>query len=188
MAQIESTNELENALTQLRDPDWNIRHTAARDLIEIGQPAVEPLILLLEEEDSFLRAQAAVCLGRIADPSAIAPLIECFSDSYSAVREEAVRAVGFIGAEAVEPLMDKINHKVSYVRKCAIQALAAIQDASARDALQQIADDMDAYPAVRWEAKLAVNRFREGDQKPVHTSDQFRNTAYHVPTVVGRKP
>ena len=188
MAQIESTNELENALTQLRDPDWNIRHTAARELIEIGLPAVEPLIQLLDEEDSFLRGQAAVCLGRIADATAIEPLIARFGDSYPAVREEAVRAVGFIGAEAVQPLMAKINDKTPFVRKCVIQALAAIQDVSARDALQEIADNMDVYPAVRWEAKLAVNRFREGDQKPVHTSDQFRNTAYQVPTVISRKP
>ena len=165
MATVESSNELENALTQLRDPDWNIRHTAARDLVEIGQPAVEPLILLLEEEDSYLRGQAAVCLGRIGDEAAIAPLIAKFDDSYSAVREESVRALGLIGGGAVKPLLAKVNHEKPAVRRCAIQALSSIRDASAHEALLEIADDMEIPASVRWEAKLAVNRLREKPQR-----------------------
>ena len=65
MAKVKSSDELEMRLVELRDPDWNVRHVAARALVELGESASESLILLLEEDDTYLRGTAAKCLGEI---------------------------------------------------------------------------------------------------------------------------
>jgi len=153
--------DLESQLVRLRDPDWNVRYTASRALVELGEEAVDSLIVLLEEDDHYLRGQAAMCLGAIRDSRAVSALVTVLDDPNGAVRQEAVRALGMIGESAVDPLLAVVREGTVGARRAAIQALTAVRNVSARQALEVIARDMDETPAVRWEAKLAVNRLRE---------------------------
>lgn len=161
MAAVTSPKNLETRLVQLRDPDWNTRYAAARALVEMGEQSVDSLVLLLEEDDHYLRGQAAKCLGAIRDARAVAPLVRLLSDPNGAVRQEAVRALTFIGSDAVAPLMEQVAGGTPTTRRAAIQVLARLKDPSTRPALEAISKDMSEPPATRWEAKLAVNRLRE---------------------------
>jgi HEAT repeat protein len=161
MAEVKSPKELEMRLVQLRDPDWNVRYIAARALVRIGEEAVDSLVLLLEEDDHYLRGQAAKCLGAIGHERAVVPLLNRLTDSNGAVRQEAVRALIQIGHSAVPALLSKVSDPSPLVRRAAIQALASIRDASTRLTLEAIAKDLTELPAIRWEAKLAMNRLRE---------------------------
>jgi HEAT repeat protein len=74
--------------------------------IEIGVPAVEPLITTLKDPDSHVRREAVTALGRIGDTGAVEPLIEMLKDPEENVRIDAAYALGRIGdARAVKPLI-----------------------------------------------------------------------------------
>ena len=101
----------------------------------------------------------------IGDKAAVKPLIELFDDENGAVRQEAVRALGLIGVDAVKPLLDNLKNPSAVFQKCVVQSLKEIRDPAVSDALQTLAADMAIPAALRWEAKLAVNRLREQPQR-----------------------
>lgn len=69
--------------------DESARIFGSSALINIGTPAVEPLIELLEDENPELRGSAVAALGEIRDERAIEPLIQALKDEDAEVREEA---------------------------------------------------------------------------------------------------
>jgi len=86
-------------------------------LVEIGAPAVEPLIKVLGDRDLYARKHAANALGQIGDSRAVVPLINCldivikkfhgvnYSMSADRLYESIIEALGQIGDNrAVEPL------------------------------------------------------------------------------------
>ena len=77
------------------------------EAVKLGEPAVEPLINALKDEDSGVRWKAAEALEEIGDERAVEPLINALKDEDSGVREGAAEALGEIGDErAVEPLIN----------------------------------------------------------------------------------
>ena len=79
-------DEIDRLIAQFKDKDWQVCQAAAKTLGEIGEPAVQPLILALSDEDSDVRYGAAYGLGEIRDPRAVEPLIHALSDENSDVR------------------------------------------------------------------------------------------------------
>jgi len=80
-----------------------VHRAATRALEEIGEPAVEPLVAALQDEDPVVRRIAAEVLGNLGDPRAVAPLAAASQDENSDVRRAAARALRQIGApEALE--------------------------------------------------------------------------------------
>ena len=73
---------------KLGDKSRRIRRWAERELVEIGEPAVEPLINALEDENWRARWRAADALGKIGEARAIEPLIRSFSDCQPVQGEE----------------------------------------------------------------------------------------------------
>jgi hypothetical protein len=63
----------------------------------MGEPAVEPLIQVLEDEDPRVRVRAAEALGRIGDERAIKPLTYALND-----KDETVRTFAKMGLESLE--------------------------------------------------------------------------------------
>jgi len=63
----------------------------------MGEPAVEPLIQALNDEDSRVRVRAAEALGRIGDKRAVGPLTDALNDE-----DEMVRTFAKIGLESIE--------------------------------------------------------------------------------------
>src|SRR5271157_445159 len=67
--------------------------------------ALEPLIILLEYQDSNVRNSAARALGKLGDRSAVEPLIRLLKDESMQVRESAAIVLGEMGDErALKPL------------------------------------------------------------------------------------
>jgi len=75
---------------------YSVREAAAEALGRIGEPAVEPLIAALQDEDSNMRQGAAGALGRIGEP-AVEPLIAALRDENSGVCRAAAQALKKIG-------------------------------------------------------------------------------------------
>ena len=74
---------------------------SVRALQQIGQPALDPLIEALENDDDLTRKRASLALGKMGDGRAIEPLKPLLSDPKSFVREAALDALDELGAEDV---------------------------------------------------------------------------------------
>jgi len=72
--------------------------------VEIGAPAVQPLLAALEDQDWQVRKAAAEALGKIGDGRAVAPLVAALHEG-GVVSIAATEALGKIGAPAVGPLL-----------------------------------------------------------------------------------
>ncbi len=68
-------------------------------LCRIGEPAVEPLIQALKDEDKRVRLGAARVLGDIGDGRAIEPLTKSLKDRNKDVREAAKEALEHLEAQ-----------------------------------------------------------------------------------------
>jgi len=124
---------VEPLIAALKDED--VRMRAVEALGKIGDPrAVEPLIAALKDQDERMRKWAAEALGQIGDPRAVEPLIAALKDQD--VRMRAVEALGKIGdPRAVEPLIAALNDRDERVRKWAAEALGKIGDPRAVEPL-----------------------------------------------------
>jgi len=120
---------LVRVLKQTRNVE--VRNAAEEALLKIGEPAVEPLIRVLEHERWGVRRAAAYVLGYIGDGRAVEPLIKALKDEDEDVRYSAACALGEIGdRRAVEPLIEALSDEDEYehVRMAAAEALALIGD------------------------------------------------------------
>ena len=116
----EPKNDTEKAYYLIARKNWD-------ELVKMGEPAVEPLIHALKDEDSGVRREAIKTLVKIGEP-AVEPLIQALKDEDSDVRRGAAWALGKIGDErAVEPLTEALEDEYQVVREAAKKALADIQ-------------------------------------------------------------
>jgi HEAT repeat protein len=91
------TPAVEPLVAALADGDEDVREAASKALAKIGEPAVEPLVAALKHEHWSAREAAANALGGIADARALEPLVETLQDESRSVRWSAARALGKIG-------------------------------------------------------------------------------------------
>lgn len=121
---------------------------ATEAIVEIGKPAVEPLIHALEDEDWLVRQEAAWALGKIGDTRAVDPLIQALKDKHEEVRQRAAMALGDIGdARAVGPLIQvlKDDEEDEDVRESAAGALGKMGEARAVELLTQALKDKEQH-------------------------------------------
>jgi CheY-like chemotaxis protein len=178
-------NTIETLLTALRDPDGLVRQKAAaalenlgwkprtplhgalyliakrewRRCLQLGAPAVEPLVAVLTDADSDVRQAAAATLDRLgwepetalrgtryliakrdwrtcirAGRAMVGPLIAVLEDADAGVRQGAARALGHIGdVRAVEPLVALLKDTISEVRRAADEGIKQINAARPGD-------------------------------------------------------
>ena len=125
--------------------------------------AVPHLVEVLKQAPRA-RAQAAVALGEIGDPSATKPLVDAV-DRHSNDRDvlDANRhiadALGALRAkEAVPALTDLVGSPDGYVQVAAVDALGRIGDPAAVDTLVAVATRDGAEPFTAKKALLALGR------------------------------
>jgi HEAT repeat protein len=124
-------------------------------LVEVGPPAVEPLMRLLKGESGA--EEAAKALGMIGDPRAVEPLIELVEGKYEQyyespgyhdlVRIFAVKALDQIGdGRAEEPLISALTRSENnaFIRENAAGALGRLKARRALDPLVRALNDREA--------------------------------------------
>ena len=134
-----------------------IRVYAVTDLVKIGQPAVEPLLSALENENKDVRSSAVRALGQIGDARAFQPLIKTLEDEDKDVRSSAAVALGQIGdTRAFQPLIDALKDGNENVRSSAVRALGRMGNPQAVSAIIDALKDEHRY--VRSSAAAALGR------------------------------
>lgn len=91
--------DVNGLIENLNDPDWDVRNYIADILVKIGEPALEPLIKALENDNLDIRMEAARVLGRIGNKKALDPLISALKDENVNFRKEV--------ASAIDKIIDK---------------------------------------------------------------------------------
>lgn len=81
LGEIGDARAITSLLKLLGNEDKGLQCDVAAALVKIGEPAVEPLIELLKDEDCIVRIRAANALGRIGNVRAMEPLILALWDA-----------------------------------------------------------------------------------------------------------
>ena len=103
------------------------KRRAADELERIGEPAIGPLIALLNDDVPQVRAYAAGALGGIGSERATVPLIALLLDRDSYVRRTAARALGRIGSvDAIQPLVNALRDQDRALARTAALGLGNI--------------------------------------------------------------
>lgn len=115
---------VDSLIGALRDPQWDVRQSAAAVLVKIGEPAVEPLILALSGHGEYQPEEAADALGYIGDARAAEGLVAALTRTPPVF--EALPALGRIGIPAAEPLLAALPHLASDLLRPATELLTTL--------------------------------------------------------------
>jgi HEAT repeat protein len=102
MKQIKDTRAVYPLITLLGDP--KLGYLASSVLSQMGEIAVEPLLVALKDGDSVKRAHAAAALGEIGLTRVVNPLRDLLCDQDPEVRKAAQRAVKKLSGEETTPV------------------------------------------------------------------------------------
>jgi len=118
---------VEAVLGLLNDDDEFLRRTAVEILNSIkDERAVDYLINALDDEDWWVRERAADALAKLGSERAIPALVEMLNQQPESAKI-AIRALSEIGnAEAIEPLISKLQESDISLKKHIIEALGEL--------------------------------------------------------------
>jgi HEAT repeat protein len=159
-AQASSSQLLNLAIQVLQAGDFQEQWEVAKVFPLIGQPAIAPLMTLLEDDTAELEARwfAARILGNLNDPVAIIALVNQLQTSededLSQMVAEALANLGTPAIAALTHLLDAPD-----TRQFAVQALAQIRQVETVSPLLSVAQDEN--PAVRAIAIEALSSFHD---------------------------
>jgi len=143
--------EIKQLIKQLGSTEYKVKNGAVENLINIGKPAVEPLIETLDDESRFVRGNAAETLGKIESqhPDVSITLTAKLGDRYSEILQAHILIgqrewdkVVAIGELAVEPLIKALDD--NWERSEAAKALGKIRDVKALEPLIKSLEDDDS--------------------------------------------
>lgn len=149
----EQKERIEQLIVLLGTRNWD---KAVEELVQIGEPAVDPLIAALHPEVRFVSARACLALARIGIPKAVKAVYEALDKGGGGVRSEAASALRYIGSDrALNRLLELVKKDGDpRVRISAAGALGAMKSGKSLDVLA--AALKDPYEYVRSEAAAAL--------------------------------
>jgi HEAT repeat protein len=98
LGKIKDERVLDPLMIQLRNEEF--KDVATKALVEVGLPAVERLMAVLNDKDKHVRKHAVMALGEIGISEAVEPLIEAWT-----VRLQAIAALDLIGDDRGKPVI-----------------------------------------------------------------------------------
>jgi HEAT repeat protein len=129
LGRLRDRRALQPLLRCLRHADQQTRLAAIEALGELGDPqAAEPIHALSRnsDESEYVRRTAVLALGKLGDKRAIKTLVPYVSDGEAHLRDQAIEALGHMGQEAIEQLVQGLAHRKPTVRKNVASALAKL--------------------------------------------------------------
>ncbi|RMF78467.1 MAG: TIR domain-containing protein [Chloroflexi bacterium] len=163
---------LGNLLLSLKNPDWNIRHDAAKALGafardrqgQANNQITARLIAALEEADPTIKLAIVEALAWLGDQSAV-PIIEPLLDNADwTLKVGAIRALSELGQpDVVEEIVRCLLHPNSLIREAAADALGVLGEGKEIAVTGLTKSLLDEEPFVRLAAVNALGEI--GDEK-----------------------
>ncbi len=107
LGKIKDERVLDPLMVQLRNEEF--KDVATKALVELGLPAVERLMAVLNDKDKNVRKHAVIALGEIGVSEAIEPLIDATRDEDWMVRLQAIAALDLIGDDRGKPAVKALT-------------------------------------------------------------------------------
>ena len=150
------------------DDAQKARHSVAlqdfSSTISCGDAAVDPLLLLLRDEDPALRLAALETISQIKSSRVFSPIINILKDENPHVRAVAVQALSRIGnPEALEPLSKLVRDSSWEVRSVLLDAFEHFDSSRAVDGLMILI--RDETPDIRSRAAEILGK--KGDLRAI---------------------
>ncbi|NOZ84996.1 MAG: hypothetical protein GXP49_01790 [Deltaproteobacteria bacterium] len=144
------------------------RNAAAEALARIGQPAVEPLIKMLNDDDKDARKFAVDILGEIGDRQGLKGILTALEDEDENVRVAAAEALGRSGwQDAKDALLKALDREDTMLNATVLDALFHIEARVDADMMEPFLKD----PILRRPALLALGG--ASDEKAFELLIQF---------------
>jgi HEAT repeat protein len=143
-------------LTALADPRPTARwHVAMAALEGMGEPAVAPLVSMLEGQETHVHRNAALALGWIGSSSATEALVHALKrDRDATVRAQAAWALGEIGDPAARRTLERaqLRDPAVEVQTAAERALSRVpvRSEAATDWATRWAPALNQLQPLRW--------------------------------------
>ncbi|MDR4498992.1 MAG: HEAT repeat domain-containing protein [Candidatus Scalindua sp.] len=150
-----------------------INSVCAWAIMKIGEPAVESLIVALNDDDWRVKRYAAELLGNMKVVCAVGPLISLLNDRNWLLQEYSIKALRNItgkdirewqrGESDIKPLITalKDNDEDLGIRCEAAKALGMIGDTSAVEPLIAILDDWQLSFSLREDVVVALGNIKD---------------------------
>jgi protein-S-isoprenylcysteine O-methyltransferase Ste14 len=123
----ERTQMAQLVVQLVEEPNARAKYFIAGRLAAFGDPAVEHLVLLLENDQAEVRELAAEYLRRIPSERSVPALVAVLDDDVADVQGNAVRALGVIGSrECVGPLIELLDDPEPWIRQATMRSLAQL--------------------------------------------------------------
>jgi HEAT repeat protein len=117
---------------------------AAKALVNIGQPALQPLLEALFSENRTVRLYATYALGEIREPKAARGVLRMLEDKDPLVVDTAAEALVAIGERSVIPAVTQLLVNAEpRVRQRALDVLGGLGDASLAETITSMISDPD---------------------------------------------
>jgi len=143
LGRIRHPTAVEPLIPLLQDAVKAVREETSVALAAIGDAAIPSLLAALTHQEWLVRLHAVEALGKTKSPAAVEPLLSAlFNDADTAVKEDAIRALGQIGdGRALEFLIHVM--KEPGLRPLAVEALGLIGDRRAVPVLIKVLEGDD---------------------------------------------
>ena len=153
-------DRLKHLIAVLEADDVTEKIRVIQESGDSGDPdVIEVLLPVLSDDNNDLRQAAVVALGKISQkhPLPFDALMPLLADADDAVRQTVNHTLTQLGARAVIPLIDALQHEDSTVRGAVADLLGEIQDERAFEPLLDVYRT-DSSQWVRSRAQKAIDQ------------------------------
>lgn len=160
----------------LPDADPWLEAAILQALVIMGPAAIPALCALLQHAEVLRRCQAARCLGVIATPAVIEPLVVALTrDHNQDVRKHAILALGRINdPRSIDVLRMHLHDDNPMIRTKAAIALGEMGDAGVvRPLLEALADDETVEKALMLIKKILTVSGKDLSEADLHALSRF---------------
>ena len=171
IAESRDENTIPRLMGLLGEEDVTYRRAAVKTLGVIGFDAVPPLIdTLMNSDNVVVKASCGKALAQVAvnypdrefPAEAMTGLRQSMDDPNPVVHIVAVMALGTMGPQALDTLVDGLNNVENIsVGVAIINALGGIIDDRSMEVLQAISNDESKDPYLQESAKSAASRLEQ---------------------------
>ena len=151
LSRIQDPRSIDTLILLLQDKVPAVRDEACRAIQALGEASIPPLLKGLQDPNWRIRLRAIEALSLLKPQEAVAPLMNLVAnDPDSAVRQDAVRALGQIGnTHAIPLLLDSLT-----TPSLQLNSIEALGNLNAVDALPQLIALIQSLPAEAYEDRM----------------------------------
>jgi len=160
-----SEKRIQELIKQLDSRTWD---QAAKELVGIGEPAVDPLLRALNQNSQWISARASDPLSKIGSEKAVEGLLGTLDNTKfdDRIRRYILQSLGNVKSERVlNPLIRHLGHEDWTIRCAVIRSLAQIGGQTAEEAVIGALKDRERFVV---ECAITVLGQMKSTRAPAH--------------------